>query len=101
MEMSGEELFRASERIYNVEQAFNVKVGGFSRKDDCLPDRLFEEQVDGGSAKGKTLKRDAVEKLLDEYYEARGWDKSTTAPTRETLEKLGLHSIANDLEKRP
>jgi len=101
MEMSGEELFRASERIYNVEQAFNVKVGGFSRKDDCLPDRLFEEQVDGGSAKGKSLKRDQIEKLLDEYYEARGWDKSTTAPTRETLEKLGLHSIANDLEKRP
>ena len=99
MELSPEELLTASERIYNVEQAFNVRVGGFSRKDDVLPDRLFEEPVDGGPAKGKCLKREQVEKILDEYYEARGWDKSTTAPTRETLERLGLKSVADDLEK--
>lgn len=98
IEISGREILIASERIYNVEQAFNVRVGGFSRKDDVLPDRLFEEEVDEGPAKGKVLKRVNVEKLLDEYYEARGWDKSTTAPTRETLEKLGLKSVAEDLE---
>jgi aldehyde:ferredoxin oxidoreductase len=83
-----------------VEQAFNIKMGGFSRKDDVLPDRLFEEKVDGGSAKGKTLKRDQIEKLLDEYYEVRGWDRFTTAPSRQTLESLGLNSIADDLEEK-
>jgi aldehyde:ferredoxin oxidoreductase len=97
--LSGEELFRASERVYNLEQSFNVKVGGFSRKDDVLPERLFQEKADGGPADGKTLNRDKVEKLLDEYYEARGWDRETTAPTRKTLESLDLATVADDLER--
>ena len=97
--LSGEELFRASERVYNLEQSFNVKVGGFSRKDDVLPERLFKEKVDGGPADGKTLNREKVEKLLDEYYEARGWDRETTAPTRTTLESLDLEMVADDLER--
>jgi aldehyde:ferredoxin oxidoreductase len=98
MEMSGEELLRTSERVYNVEQSFNVKVGNFSRKDDVLPERLFKEKVDGGRRKGSTLDRDKIEALLDEYYEARGWDKKTTAPTRKTLETLDLKVVADDLE---
>jgi aldehyde:ferredoxin oxidoreductase len=97
--LSGEELLKASERVYNLEQAFNVRVGGFSRKDDVLPDRLFEEEVDEGPAKGKILKKSQIEELLDEYYDARGWDRATTAPTRKTLESLGLKNIAEDLEK--
>jgi len=99
MPLSGEELFTASERVYNLEQSFNVKVGGFSRKDDVLPERLFKEKVDGGPAHGKTLNREKVEKLLDEYYDARGWDRETTAPTRTTLESLDLAMVADDLER--
>ena len=98
IKLSGEDILRASERVYNVEQAFNVKIGGFSRKDDVLPERLFEETLDGGPAKGKTLSRDTIVKLLDEYYQARGWDSTTTAPTRKTLEALHLKEIADDLE---
>lgn len=98
MELSGEDILRSSERVYNVEQAFNVKIGGFSRKDDVLPDRLFKEEADGGPAEGKSLKREEIEKLLDEYYQARGWDRETTAPTRKTLEALDLKKIADDLE---
>jgi aldehyde:ferredoxin oxidoreductase len=94
-----EDLMKASERVYNVEQAFNVRIGGFSRKDDILPDRLFEEKVDGGSAKGKTLDREQIEMLLNEYYQTRGWDSMSTAPTRETLEALNLKKVADDLEK--
>jgi hypothetical protein len=37
--------------------------------------------------------------LLDEYYVARGWNRETTAPTRETLEFLDLKTVADDLEK--
>jgi aldehyde:ferredoxin oxidoreductase len=98
MELSGEDILSASERVYTVEQAFNAKVGGFSRKDDVLPDRLFREKSDGDSAEGKSLKREEIEQLLDEYYQARGWDRETTAPTRETLMSLDLKEIADDLE---
>jgi aldehyde:ferredoxin oxidoreductase len=76
-----------------------VRVGGFSRKDDVLPERLFKEKVDGGPSEGKTLSIDKVAQLLDEYYEARGWNRETTAPTRTTLESLDLKMVADDLER--
>jgi aldehyde:ferredoxin oxidoreductase len=98
IQMSGDDLMQASERVYNVEQAFNVRQGGFSRKDSVLPDRLFEEKVDGGPSQGRSLNRDQVEKLLDEYYEVRGWDRLTTAPTRQKLKALELKEVADDLE---
>jgi aldehyde:ferredoxin oxidoreductase len=97
--LSGDQLFKASERVYNLEQSFNVKVGGFSRKNDVLPERLFKEKVDGGPSEGKTLSIDKVEQLLDDYYEARGWNRETTSPTRKTLEALDLQAVADDLEK--
>ena len=40
-----------------------------------------------------------MDQLLDEYYEARGWDKSTGYPTRATLEDLALTSVASELSK--
>jgi hypothetical protein len=33
------------------------------------------------------------------FYELRGGDKKTGAPTRKTLEGLGLKNVADDLEK--
>jgi aldehyde:ferredoxin oxidoreductase len=36
--------------------------------------------------------------MLDDYYEARGWDKETGLPTRAKLESLGLKEIADELE---
>jgi aldehyde:ferredoxin oxidoreductase len=38
--------------------------------------------------------------ILDEYYQARGWNEKTGLQKRETLEKLGLKDIADDLAKR-
>jgi len=35
--------------------------------------------------------------MLDEYYEACGWDKKTSIPTREKLEELGLKDVADEL----
>jgi len=39
--------------------------------------------------KDKTIDRGKFDQLLDEYYEAHGWDKDG-APTTETLARLGL-----------
>ncbi len=36
------------------------------------------------------ISRAEVEKLLEEYYEERGWDKKTGLPTLEKLKELGL-----------
>jgi aldehyde:ferredoxin oxidoreductase len=43
-----------------------------------------------GPGKGSKLKREDYDRLLDEYYEARGWDKKTGIPTPEKLASLGL-----------
>ncbi len=32
--------------------------------------------------------------MKDEYYELRGWDKSTGIPTKEKLAELGLEGAA-------
>ncbi len=58
---------------------FNVKAG-FTRKDDCLPERFFES---GG------LNRAEFEMALDEYYGLRGWDENGV-PTWEKLRELSL-----------
>ena len=43
--------------------------------------------------KGKSISREDVEKLLDMYYEQRGWD-ANGFPTEEKLAELGLTDIA-------
>ena len=45
------------------------------------------------SRKGKALDRDKFAQMLDEYYELRGWDKSTGLIKKETLQKLDLPEL--------
>ena len=40
---------------------------------------------------------DTVERLLNEYYELRGWDLATGIPTKEKLIELGLDDVAAEL----
>jgi aldehyde:ferredoxin oxidoreductase len=89
-----DKLLEAGERIWNLQRAFNAREG-FSRKDDRLPHRLTSEPLPNGPDKGSVVH---LEKMLDEYYEARGWDKATGWPTREKLVALGLDDVAQDLD---
>jgi len=96
---SENELLKAGERIFNVEKMFNVYHGGFTRSDDYPPKRLMEEPVKSGPLKGELLKRDAWDKMLNEYYNLNGWDQHTSWPTKEKLSKLGLHECIKRLEQ--
>lgn len=87
LEFSDEEVLRVGERIWNLEKLFNLEAG-FTRKDDTLPERLLKEPVNSGPAKGKVVE---LEKMLNEYYEVRGWDEESI-PTDEKLEELSLLS---------
>ncbi len=86
--ISGAELLKIAERVWNLKICFNIREGA-SRKDDKLPNRLLEP-VEGGPSAGKTV--DAIEGMLDEVYDAFGWDKKTGKPKREKPEELGLAS---------
>jgi aldehyde:ferredoxin oxidoreductase len=95
-EFSIEDFKKTGERIVNLSRAFNMR-DGFTRADDNLPKRLTEEPMPDGPAKGHVVEQ--LDTLLDNYYEARGWDKKTGKPTPEKLKELGLDFVIPDLWK--
>ncbi|MBS7623591.1 aldehyde ferredoxin oxidoreductase family protein [Candidatus Bathyarchaeota archaeon] len=92
-DLSLEDLMRAGERIWNLQRAFNIRMG-ISRKDDTLPERFLKESVQEGPAKGQVVE---IDTMLEEYYRERGLD-ADGRPGREKLYELGLDWIAEDLQ---
>ncbi len=86
-------------RVHNLEKAFNVLHGGFTREDDYPPRRFWEEPVNSGPYSGEGIDHDTWERMLDEYYSLHGWDPATGFQLRETLTELDLDTVANRLEK--
>jgi len=85
---------QACERVINLERAFIVREG-IRRSDDTLPERFLKEPLPGDHpSQGSVVELDA---MLDEYYEARGWDISTGIPNRNTLTRLDLDDVAQVL----
>jgi aldehyde:ferredoxin oxidoreductase len=97
LELSPREVWEVAERCYNIERMFNIREG-FSRKDDWLSDRYFDEPTKRGLeiVRGRSLDRDKFNGMLDEYYELHGWDENGV-PTQETLERLGLENEPSHL----
>jgi len=88
IEMSGDELLKAGERINTLERLLNLKLG-LTPDLDTLPKRFTDEPLPEGPGQGETVKLD---QMMTEYYELRGWD-SKGYPTREKLEELGMTDI--------
>ncbi|MFC1968221.1 aldehyde ferredoxin oxidoreductase family protein [Chloroflexota bacterium] len=99
IDFSSQELLELAEKVWNLEQAYNVRVG-LGRNDDTLPRRYFEEPLNSGPYKGHIVDKKKFEQMLDEYYRFRGWDVETGIPTRQTLERLDLKDVAAELEGR-
>ena len=78
---TSEDLMRVGERIWNLERLYNVREG-FSREEDTLPDKFFEEQVNG-----RVIDREKFLKTLEAYYRMRGWDDNGV-PTERKREML-------------
>jgi aldehyde:ferredoxin oxidoreductase len=85
---TAEEVEKVGERVNNITRLFNIRVG-LTRKDDTLPYRLMNESIKAGASVGQVITQADLDEMLDEYYEARGWDKTGT-PTSAKLEELGL-----------
>ena len=96
LKFSADDVQRVGERINNLAKAFNVKAG-LTRDDDTLPERLMTEPLKGGASKGQLISPQDLKVMLDEYYEARGWDVNTGIPTKKKLVELGLEDVARDL----
>ncbi|MBM4330652.1 MAG: aldehyde ferredoxin oxidoreductase family protein [Deltaproteobacteria bacterium] len=79
------DLFKAGERIWNLERLFNFREG-LTGKDDALPPRLLKEPMPAGPAKGHIVELDT---LLKDYYKVRNWDEKGV-PRPEKLKELDL-----------
>ena len=82
------ELMLAGERRINMMRFFNAREG-FDRKDDVLPERLFEPLPDGPS-EGTALDKEEFEAARDLYYRIAGWDPESGTPTEAALKRLSL-----------
>ena len=94
IEMTTEQLGIAAERISTLAKLINIREG-FSRKDDTLPWKVMNQPItEEGPAKGAVVTQEELDLLLDDYYQARGWN-ADGIPTKDTLQKLGLQDYQN------
>jgi aldehyde:ferredoxin oxidoreductase len=89
IDITGEDLMKVGERIWNLQKLFNLREGEKS-EDSVFPKRFYNEILPDGPSKGKKLDAVKVKEVLGDYYQVRGWDRQTGVPTKEKLDELGL-----------
>ncbi|MDP2994464.1 MAG: aldehyde ferredoxin oxidoreductase family protein [Anaerolineales bacterium] len=93
IQRSWEDLDKVGERIWNLTRLFWVRENeGFGRAWDMPSPRFYEEAPKSGATKGQITKLEDINRLLDMYYEQRGWT-SDGLPKPETIESLGLKAV--------
>jgi aldehyde:ferredoxin oxidoreductase len=105
------DLLKFGETIFNQQRAILLREGWDPKKDDMVSEFNFTDPVQSvfmntdvlvpgqGDAvltrKGQTLDRNVFEKMRDEFYQLRGWDKETGYPKEEKLNELALLDLLN------
>lgn len=84
IKISNSEFIKAGNRIHLLERYMNSREG-ITRKDDCLPERFLKEGRECDPKK-RTV---PLDKLLDCYYKARGYDQNGI-PKKRVLDKAGI-----------
>ncbi len=124
-EVTGQDLIEQSERVYNFQRIFNLKVGYGRRKHDAIPyraqgpvtaaeylsrqeryDKQLAEDVgvdpakltlDEKRAALRRYREQRYEQLLDAVYERRGWTKDGI-PTLAKVRALGIDKVEGLVE---
>jgi len=115
IDTSEEELYHYGERIFNLQRAILLREGHRPQKDDFPAEFNFTDPVktvfmnpkvivpgpgeEVISLKGATLDRDIYEEIRKEFYTIRGFDPETGLQKAETLKRLGMADIAEELKK--
>lgn len=88
-----EDFERVGARIWNLNRMYWAReIDGFDRTWDLPAPRFYEEPPATGPTAGQITRFEDVQKLLDMYYDQRGWSQNGL-PTLETLRCLGLEAI--------
>ena len=76
MELDKEGLQKIASNIQDAGRLFNIREG-LTRADDTLPTRFFTEWI---GAKKSVITKEQLERLINDYYRLRGWDKDGVPP---------------------
>ena len=96
LDFTKEEMLKAGERGWNLKRVINNRLG-LGRSNDKLPKALLEPYQDAQeTGKGAVPN---FERMLNAYYQVRGWDPVTGFPSQAKLAELGLDWAARDLDK--
>jgi aldehyde:ferredoxin oxidoreductase len=91
---SWQDLEKVGEQIWNLTRLYWARENdGFDREWDMPSPRFYEEAPTTGATKGQITSFEDVNKMLDMYYEQRGWNYNGL-PKSEKLESLGLAAVA-------
>lgn len=96
MEMSNSDLMKAAGDVFDIKKALNVREG-FTREYDKIPKVWLRPM---NTPEGvielkdyydtKVITEEDIKRMLDDYYDERGWDIEKGTPTEEKLSELGL-----------
>lgn len=94
------ELFQIFDRSNQIERA-SIVMRGCRRKDDQPNWKCLHESCPGQHPVGPIplppIDSKKYNRVLDAYYEARGWDKETGIPKTRQLKKRGLDFVAQKM----
>jgi len=69
------ELLERSNKVYDITRLINTRLG-MSRKDDTIPYKVKACPIQTGATAGKVVDEEDFTRLLDLYYQKRGWDSN-------------------------
>lgn len=102
VEITVDEIKECGERIANIWRAINAREG-FGRKDDRFPERWLAPLRTGDGqvlpltgCGGEVITINVLNKMLDDYYDERGWDIRTGVPSKDKLKALGLENVGTE-----
>jgi len=90
-----QELIEVGERIMALSRAFNF-LNGFTAEQDIRVSPRYKSTLKDGPFKGLSV-AEVQKKVTQDYYRAKGWDEETGKPLPETLRRLDLEQVINDL----
>ena len=101
-EWTEDSLNEAAERVIQLQRAMTVEAFGTTdmrNEHDVVSNFIFDMDPDFKAFEEGTVKldRDDWQTALTMFYKEFGWDETTGAPTRATLEKFGLTDVADAL----
>ena len=97
-----EAFYRIGTRVFTMERAVQIRNWDRTRRtDETVIPYLSQPEPQPSPYTGEcmVLDREAFGRLMDEFYDLRGWDRETGWPYRDTWERLGMGDVADELKR--